>query len=360
MIGSGLLIGPLDYIQTTIQSLIYLAQPSQVRGDHSASPFWAPYITYLLVLPTVIGLWFVAFATRLRTVPTPQLLIGMSCLAQFVIFSLLQLFGGVQDLEVHYFSSLLWASVCLTLGIVIVELGRPLLAHRVWRWTVPAILVAVPLIFEIHPHIPQFGWVPWGFALGALILLLGWGAMRLSGSGQSARDKVLIGGALVAITGGLLGLTVTPTQHAHVRGTVDDTFPAYAGTLGGNDRVWIDLYSITTQLPGFVGPAAYPNELLVTWWSDDEITYLREPIGMYHAFFNSIKSDLGPLVPAGAQFLEGRRPAQVLLMSFNGTLFPESLQSLSPYQPTVVKTGVLRAGSLALHLWLIDLGVYDR
>lgn len=360
VIGSGLLIGPLDYIQTTIQSLIYLAQPSQVRLNHSASPFWAPYITYLLVLPTVIALWFVAFATRLRTVPTPQLVVGMSCLAQFGIFSVLQLFGGVQDLEVHYFSSLLWGAVCLTFAIVVVELGRSLLAHRLWRWAVPTLLIAIPLVFEIRPRIPQFGWVPWGFALAALILLLGWGATRITASARGGRGMVLNAGALVAITGGLLGLTVTPTQHAHVKGTVDDTFPAYAGTLGGSDTVDVDLYSITTQLPGFVGPAAYSAEGLVTWWSDDEIAYLREPIGMYHAFFNSIPSDLGPLIPAGAQFLDARRPAQVLLMSFNGTLFPESLQSLSKYQPEVVKTGVLRAGSLALHLWLVDLGVYIR
>jgi hypothetical protein len=360
VVGSGLLIGPLDYIQTTIQSLIYLAQPSQVRLNHSAGPFWAPYITYLLVVPTVIGLWFVAFATRLRKVPTPQLLIGIACLAQFGIFSLLQLFGGVQDLEVHYFSSLLWGTVCLTLAIVVVELGRPLLTHRVWRWAVPALLVAVPLLFEIHPRIPEFGWVPWGFALAALILIVGWGATQAGASSHGMRGMVLTGGALVAVTGGLLGLTVTPTQHGHVKGTVDDTFPAYAGTLGGNDTVDVDLYSITTQLPGFIGPASYSGEEVVTWWSDDEIAYLREPIGMYHAFFNSIPSDLGTLILPGAQFLDERRPAQVLLMSFNGALFPESLQSLSPYQPDVVKTGVLRAGSLALHLWLIDLNVYLR
>ncbi|MGA7986956.1 MAG: hypothetical protein WCB51_01000 [Candidatus Dormiibacterota bacterium] len=360
VIASGLLIGPFDYIQTTIQSLIYLAQPSQVRLNHSASPFWAPYITYLLVVPTVIVLWFIAFASRLRNVPTPQLLIGMSCLAQFGIFSLLQLFGGVQDLEVHYFSSLLWSSVCLTLAIALVEFGRPLLADRLWRWAVPALLVAVPLIFEIHPRIPQFGWLPWGFAVAALILLVAWGAIGVAASATGVRSVVLTGGTLVAITGGLLGLTVTPTQHAHVKGTIDDTFPAYAGTLGGNDTVDVDLYSITTQLPGFVGPAAYSGEELVTWWSDNEIGYLREPIGMYHAFFNSIPSDLGPLIPAGAQFLDTRRPAQVLLMSFNGSLFPESLQSLAPYQPEVVKTGVLRAGSLGLHLWLVDLKTYIR
>ncbi len=360
VVASGLLIGPLDYIQTTIASLIYLAQPSQVRLNHSANPLWAPYITYLLVPPTVVALWFVAFAKPLRMVPTPQLLVGMSCLTQLFIFAILQLFGGVQDLEVHYFSSLLWGAVCITLAIVIVELGRPLSAHRVLRWVLPGVLLAVPLIFEIHPRVPQFGWIPWGILLAALVVILGIYAARLGQRTRSTRTMALIGVSLTAIVGAVLGLTVTPTQHARLRGTVVDTFPAYASTLGGNDTEYFDLYSITTQLPGFVGPPSYSGEQLVTWWSDSEIGLLREPIGMFHAFFNSIPSDLGVLIPAGRQYIEQTKPAQVLLMSFNGDQFPESLSQLSQFQPEVVHAGVIRSGSLTLHLWLIDLKVYDR
>lgn len=360
VVASGLVIGPLDYIQTTIASLIYLAQPAWVRIDHSANPLWAPYITYLLVPPAVIALWFVAFAKPLRAIPTPQLLIGMTCLTQLLIFGLLQLFGGVQDLEVHYFSSLLWAAVCITLAIVLVELGRPLFAHRVGRWTPPVVLVAVPLVFEIHPRIPQFGWVPWGILLAAFLVALGVWAFRLGTTASTMRSMPLIGVSLTAITGGLLALTVTPTQHARLRGTVVDTFPAYAHTLGGNDTVDIDLYAITTQLPAFVGPPAYSGQRLATWWSDNEISLLREPIGMFHAFINSVPSDLGVLITPGRQWIEQNKPAQVLLMSFNGTQFPESVAQLSQFQPVVVHAGVLHSGSLALHLWLVDLMAYDR
>ena len=360
VVASGLLIGPLDYIQTTIASLIYLAQPAWVRMDHSASPLWAPYITYLLVPPTVIALWFVAFAKPLRSIPTPQLLIGMTCLTELLIFGLLQLFGGVQDLEVHYFSSLLWAAVSITLAIVLVELGRPLSAHTVLRWTLPVVVIAVPLIFEIHPRIPQFGWVPWGILLAAFVVALGMCAFRLGSTASSMRSMALIGVSLTGIVGGLLALTVTPTQHARLRGTVVDTFPAYAHTLGGNDAVDIDLYSITTQLPAFVGPPAYSGERLVTWWSDNEIALLREPIGIFHAFINSVPSDLGVLIAPGRQWIEQNKPAQVLLMSFNGAQFPESLAQLDEFHPVLVRAGVVRSGSLALHLWLVDLTVYDR
>jgi len=360
VVASGLVIGPLDYIQTTIASLIYLAQPAWVRMDHSASPLWAPYITYLLVPPAVIALWFVAFAKPLRTIPTPQLLVGMTCLTELLIFGLLQLFGGVQDLEVHYFSSLLWAAVCITLAIVLVELGQPLFTHAVLRWTLPVVLIAVPLVFEIHPRIPQFGWVPWGILLAAFLVALGVWAFRLGSTASSMRSMTLIGVSLTAIVGGLLALTVTPTQHARLRGTVVDTFPAYAHTLGGNDTVDIDLYSITTQLPAFVGTPAYSGERLVTWWSDNEIALLREPIGIFHAFINSVPSDLGVLITPGRQWIEQNKPAQVLLMSFNGTQFPESLAQLSQFRPVVVRAGVVRSGSLALHLWLVDLTVYDR
>jgi hypothetical protein len=222
------------------------------------------------------------------------------------------------------------------------------------------LLLAVPLIFEIRPHVPQFGWVPFGILLGAVVVALGMYAARLGLTATGTRSVALIGVSLTAIVGGLLGLTVTPTQHARLPGTIIDAFPAYATTLGGNDAVDIDLYSITTQLPAFVGPPNYPGEQLVTWWSDDEIGLLREPIGMFHAFFNSIPSDLGILITPGRQYIQQTKPAQVLLMSFNGTQFAESLSQLSQFQPEVVRAGVLRSGTLGLHLWLIDLKAYYR
>jgi hypothetical protein len=380
VVASGLLIGPWDYILTTIQSLIYLAQPSQTIVNHSRSPLWAPYITYLLVPPAVGLACYAAFGGRLKdfwskgrlgrigrrlgTIPTTQLCIAVACLFQLLIYSILQFIGSTQVLEVHYFSSLLWASVLLTLAITIAELGAPILEHERYRWLLPVALVAVPLVFELSPKVPQFGWMPFGLLIVVAIVLLAWVARREAASHDIVRSRLMVGGALTAIVAGLLVLTVTPTQHKHERGTVLDTYPDYAYTLGGDDpawgsdSTWVNLYAVTTEMPSFVGPPAYAGEQLLMWWNEDQLKELREPIGIYHAFFDSIPSSLGDLTPLDTFFFGQRHPAQILLMSLTGQGFAASLTALQPFQPDLVRTTVLRSGSVALHLWLIDLGKY--
>ncbi len=379
-IGSAVLIGPWDYILTTIQSLIYLAQPSQTIANHSRSPLWAPYITYLLVPPAVGLACYAAFGGRLNdllatdrltrigqrlgTIPTPQLLVSVACAFQIVIYAILQFVGSTQVLEVHYFSSLLWASVLLTLAITIAELGAPILQHARYRWLIPLVLVAIPLVFELHPRVPQFGWMPVGLLIVVAIVLLAWVAKREAASHDVVRSRLMAGAAITAIAAGLLVLTVTPTQHKHERGTVVDTFPDYAYTLGGNDpawgddATWVNLYAVTTEMPTFVGHATYSGEQLLMWWNDGQLKELREPIGIFHAFFNSIPSALGDLTPLDTYFFGQRHPAQILLMSLTGQGFAASLTALKPFQPQLVHAGVLRSGSVALHLWLIDLHRY--
>jgi Dolichyl-phosphate-mannose-protein mannosyltransferase len=379
-VASAALIGPWDYVLTTIQSLIYLAEPAQTIVNHSRSPLWAPYIAYLLVPPAVGLACYAAFGGRLKdflardrfarigrrlgSIPTPQLVISVACAFQIVIDSILQFIGSTQVLEVHYFSSLLWASVLLTLAITIAELGAPILEHPRYRWLIPVGLVAIPLIFEISPRVPQFGWMPVGLIIVVAIVLLAWVARREAASHDLLRSRLIVGGALTAIVAGLLVLTVTPTQHKQERGTVVDTFPDYSYTLGGDDpawgsdSTWVNLYADTTAMPVVVGPATYSGEQLLMWWNGDQLKELREPIGIYHAFFDSIPSALGDLTPLDKFFFGQRHPAQILLMSLTGQGFAASLSSLQPFQPQLVHAGVLRSGSVALHLWVIDLHAY--
>jgi hypothetical protein len=379
-IASAVLIGPWDYILTTIQSLVYLAQPAQTLVNHSRSPLWAPYITYLLVPPAVGLACYAAFGGRLKdflaanlftrvgrrlaSIPTAQLIVSVSCAFQIVIYAVLQFFGSTQVLEVHYFSSLLWASVMLTLAITIAELGAPILEHVRYRWLIPVVLLAVPLVFELSPSVPQFGWMPFGLIIVVVIVLLAWFARREAASHDITRSRLLIGGAIAAISAGLLVLTVTPTQHKHERGTVLDTFPDYAYTLGGtsaqwgDDSTWVNLYADTTAMHSFVGDASYSGEQLLMWWDTAQLKELREPIGIYHAFFDSIPTDLGTLTPLDKYFLGQRHPAQILLMSLNGQGFQASFDSLKPYGAELVRSGVLTSGSVSLHLWVIDLHQY--
>ena len=380
MIPSGLLIGPYDYILTTIRSLMYLAQPSQTLQNHSRSPLWAPYVTFLLVPPAVGLACYAAFGGRLSDlstaqrfarigrrlgrIPAPQLFIGVTCAFQIMIYGILQFIGSTQVLEVHYFSSLLWATVLLMLAITIIELGHPLLEHQRYRWLVPVLLVAGPLAFELYPRVPQFGWMPFGLLIVAAVVVLAWVAKREGESADLVRSRLMVGASLTAIVAGLLVLTVTPTQHKHERGTVYDTPPAYAYTLGGqdpmwgNDTTWVNLYAVTTEMPSFVGHATYSGEQLMMWWNVSQLNELREPIGIFHAFFNSLPSALGALSAEDKKVIQERQPAQILLMSLNGQGFRQALTALQPYQPQLMRAGVLRSGAVALHLWLIHLNEF--
>src|ERR1035441_7407212 len=111
-------------------------------------------------------------------------------------------------------------------------------------------------------------------------------------------------------------------------------------------------------MPAFVGPAAYSGEQLLMWWNANQLKELREPIGIFHAFFNSIPSSLGDLTPFDKFFFTQRHPAQILLMSLTGQGFQASLDSLKPFGAQLVRASVLRSGSVALHLLLIDLPQY--
>ncbi|HTZ28875.1 MAG TPA: hypothetical protein VMC83_33045 [Streptosporangiaceae bacterium] len=54
----------------------------------------------------------------------------------------------------------------------------------------------------------------------------------------------------------------------------------------------------------------------------------------------------------------GQRPAEVLLYDSSAASFPTALRNLSHFEPSPVRTTVLRSGSLVLHVWLIRLGRY--
>jgi len=359
--GSWLLIGPFDYVVPTVQSLIYLGHSSLTAQYHSANWRWAPYVSYLLVPPAVVAVGIAAIGLRLRRVPTPHLIIASACTAQLITCVLLQFAGSVQILEVHYFSSLLWAAVSLLLTLAFVELSRPVLGGSRFEWLLPVLLLAVPLAYELDPHVPAFGWVPAGVIVVAVVLALAGIALLVRTIGPRLLARLASSVTLALIAGGLLILTVAPIpQHPKLPHTTDDTAPAYASALGGGDTLAVNLYVVTTELPGFVGPGTYSGEQLLQWWPRSQEAQLLEPIGIFHAFFDSIPDPLGELGPDGQAMIEQRRPAQILLLSTTGDGFPQSLADLAPYSPRLVRTGVLRSGGVALHAWLIDLDRYFR
>ncbi len=371
-VGSFFLLGQLDFILPTLHAVSYLSQPSQKVLWHSKSWRWLPYDSYLLVPPAVVAVFVVAFARRLKHVPVAQAFLGVALVGQLALAAYLQFFGGIEILEVHFWSSILWAGTCLTAAVVLVELSRSLGANRFATWLPFAAVLAVPLAYEADPNVPAFQWDPTGISVVAILIVVavvarmaGYRSVPGKSEEASARLSLWTGAvallSVVLIAGGLLVLTVAPTlPHKPLPNTVGDPTPAFAATLGGDDTLAIDRYRVVAQLPGFAGKPAYHGEQLLIWWPLSQFGPMVEPMGIFHAGFNSVPGAWGGLDASGMRKIEQRRPGQILLMSTTGQGFESCLQSLVAFSPRLARTGVLTAGPVALHVWLIDLERYVR
>jgi hypothetical protein len=364
VVAAAALLGRGDFIATTWDAYRYLSEPWMVAATHSASWRWAPYRSFLLVPPAGLLAFGVAVARR-GPVRTPVLLAGAIAASQLVVYAWLQFFGSVETLEQHYFSSTLWPGVVLVLAITIGELARPLADRPLARWLPAAVLLAVPLAYEAWPHVPPFGWAPAGLLLALAVVAAALAARAGASRGWRPGRPAVFGLALVALTAAALVLTVAPEPaHHYLPGTVptaEDPPPAYATALGGSAALAMDSYRVATELPGFVGPAAYPGEQVVMWWPVSQGGFgYREFTGMYHGMFNSLKSDIGDLTAADRTMLAQRRPAELLLLTCTGARLGAAAQALRSYWPQELRTGTLRSGPVELHVRLLRLWRYYR
>jgi hypothetical protein len=362
LVGSKVLIGHANFIATTWESVRFLSQPSQEALWHSRNWRWAPYVAYLLVPPAVLAGFAVAVARRGRAVATPVLLVGVMVATQLVVYVGLQFFGSLQTLEQHYFSSTLWAGVCLAFAITVAELCRPLSDRPLARWLPAAVLLAVPLCYEADPHVPAFGWAPLGFILAVAMIAAAVAARRCGRLRRPLATAVGLGAAMATFAGASLVLTVAPIpSHPALPATsIDDPPSAYASALGGSWATYLDTYRIAAALPLFAGPAAYQGEQILTWWpiSNRGPGPFTAYSGMYHAGFNTLPGGPPDLTAADRAMLSARRPAEVLLYDTSAASFPTALRNLGDFQPALIRATVLHSGSLVLHVWLIRLGRY--
>jgi hypothetical protein len=375
-LGSWALIGRWNYLTPTWEAARYLATPAQEVLWHSNNWRWVLDDPYLLVPPAVLAAFFVV--TGRRRLGTPQLFAGLAATAAFAAAALLQFVGKVQMLEIHYFSSLMWSFVAVVVALTFAALAAPLANGGVpgearalagCRKILPAAaVVAVALAYEADPHVPQMTLPSWGWAVATIVVAAaaigraGLAFARRSAAPGLWRAAIPLA-ALLVLAGASLILTVAGvvTNPSLSNVAADDVPPPYARALGGNDTLLVERYQVTCELPGFVGHPAYRGEQLLTWWPERQTGALTGPIGIFHSGFDAVSTSSFPGLAAAGKFkIEERRPAQVLLMSVNGDGFPQAVRSLSPFQPVVVRRGVLADGSFHLHLWLVDLRRYLR
>lgn len=360
---SKLLIGQFDFITPTINSASALSTASELAANHSSSWGWAQYDPYLLVPPAILAAFVVVFARRLRSIETTPLFIGLAGALQLAVFAYLQFIGTFQALEMHFFSSQLWGSVEVMLAFTIAQLARAPVerasrSHPAGAWLVraaPAVLVLVvawafELAVKVGIAVPALSWTHWGLIVAAIVIIA-------AVIGRLVPGRLAAAASILALAGAALVLTVAVQMpHKPIAQTVYDPFPRYADALGGNDTVYVSKYTATTELPGFVGAPAHKGQVLLTWEPHKQFGDLLGPMGIFHNAITWVSESFPKMTPNGISKIEDWKASQVLLMSLTGAGFDTALRSLAPFDPVVVKRGVLGSGSYHLHVWLIDLG----
>jgi hypothetical protein len=366
VVGSALELGRTNFISLAASGWSFLTSSSFVKTYHSTSWAWAPYRPYLLVLPAVVGAWVVTFARR-RPIATPQLVVGLACAAQVLIASYLQFFGTVWSLEMHFNSSLIWGAICVTLAVTVSELARPLAASRILRWLPALVALLVPILFASDPRVPAFGWFPVGIVLMLTITAAAAIGRALTvratapGRSSGATAWLVTSLVLVVILGAGLVLTTAPSPaHRPLPNVAHTEQPTdYQLALGDAGSRSVAQYRVETEIPAFVGKAAYDGQQLMIWHPHKGLNQLTYYNGLYGDGLNEIQG-FPYLGRSNRWVFEHRRPAKILLMSTTGAQFSTALRSLAPFYSVRVKTRVLRSGPFVLHLWLVDLRRYDR
>ena len=360
VIASGVLLGQFNFIGPTWSAFRYLSQPSEVVRWHSQSGKWAPYYSYVLVPPAVFAAGAIGLIRRFRSISTPKLFIMVVAAVQLLVFFYEQFVGHIQTLEMHYFSSTLWASVCIVLTLAICELAKVMFSSFLLSWLPVAAVVAVALAYEVDPNVPAFGWSPYGEILVGIVVLSALSA-RLLGAGTQSFTRVsscLV--AIIMMIGAVLVLTTAPDpRHRPLPRTVPDPSPAYATALGGTATDSLDFYRVAAELPTFVGPASYAGEQLLMWLPLKETGPLIELMGIYHAGFDQIAGSPPTLSALDRLKLKERHPGEILILSLHPRTADGTVAALERYEPVMLRHSALVAGKLRVFVWLIRLRRFD-
>jgi hypothetical protein len=355
-VASEILFGRYNFITTTWDAFRFLGTPAQVASWHAKGWRWVTWLPYLLVPPAVFVAFVVVFARKLRRIPTAPLMVGLAFGAQVAVFAYLQFFGTVETLEEHYFSSTLWASVCLALAFVVVEISRPLFGlSRFAGWILVGVAVAVPLAYEAAPREPPFLWVGVGLGLAGVFVA---GAVIARAGGRATSRVVMLSSVVIGVVGMLgssLYLTADPVLRDPYLNWVKDPAPPYFDALGTGAGDLVDDYRIAAELPGFVGNATYKGEQLLMWWPPSEVVALDDLVGMYHFSFNTLPSAPPDLTVQDVAMLDSRRPAELLLLDTSDIGPTNAISALARFDPILMRQTVLKSGKAVVYIWLINL-----
>lgn len=350
-VASKLYLGHADYVLPQLQALKRFQDPVQTGYFHSSTWRWLEDDIYVLVPLAVLGGWLAAAWPAIRReLPPAELGIAAATAITYGLYVIDQFVLKSWPLEYWMYADLLWA---LTVPLFVVTLlrvaGIPGAPNARRHWAVGAAVIAAPLVLRVFRdqlHI--------SFAVALAVMLVPAAVVLL------ARVLPKIGVRLAAatvVTAATTLLVVAAPVFVVYPGQVGYVTPDLGTALYGSSQPALDEYTVLTEVHTLV-PTAYqvPGQLAL-WLPRQPARIVTLAEALYLSGRYQLLDPLSTLTQADADYLRAHSVPLLVMFSDTGSEFSAAESSIAAagIGATVLHDTVLRAGSVALHVDVVQL-----
>ena len=350
-VASKLYLGYADYVLPQLHALKRFQDPVQIGYFHSSTWRWLEDDIYVLVPLAVLGGWLAAaWPVIRRDLPRAELGIAAATAITYGLYVIDQFVLKSWPLEYWMYADLLWA---LTVPLFVLTMlrvaGVPGPANA-WRvFAVGAAVLAAPLVLRVFRDQLHLG-----FGV-ALLVMLAPAAVVLV-----ARVLPVVGMRLAAATvvsAATALLVIAAPVFVAYPGQVGYVTPDLGTALYGTSQPALDEYTVLTEVHTLVPTAQQVPGQLALWLPKQPVRIVTLAEALYLAGRYQLLDPLSTLTQADGDYLRAHNVPILLMLSDTGTEFSAAESSIATagIGATVLHDSVLRAGSVALHVDVLQL-----
>ena len=350
-VASKLYLGYADYLLPQLHALRRFQDPVQIGYFHSSTWRWLEDDIYVLFPLAVLGGWLAAaWPVVRRALPPAELGIAAATAITYGLYVIDQFVLKSWPLEYWLYADLLWA---LTVPLLVLTMLRvaaiPGAANAGRLGAVAAAMIAAPLVLRVFRdqlHL-SFGIALAVMLVPAVAVLV---ARVLKGIGVRLAAAAVVSAATTLLVVAAPVFVVHPGQVGYVT-------PDFGTALYGTSQPALDEYTVLTEVRTLLPTAQQIPGQLALWSPRQPARIVTLAEALYLAGRYQLLDPLSTLTQADADYLRAHNVRILVIFSDTGSEFSaaESSIATSTIAATVLHDGVLRAGSVALHVDVLQL-----
>jgi hypothetical protein len=347
------LFGVGDLLSPTLRQIQVARDPAQAASFYSTTWKWLINDIYVLLPPTVVGVWL-AVSWRAAGVRPQEWALAIATLLTFALHAGLQFLTRSWTLEYYLYTSVLFASTSLTLAAALARLASPAGRTRAWL-LVPALVVLVPV--ALRPLRPAVAIeLPVALAVAAATVAVALAARAPFAAGPRGR----VPAAAAVLAGTTLLLVAMPVDRPLFPGQAAYFTPDYGSVLFGDGAHDVDEYVVASQLRTVV-PSIHevPGEV-VLWWAPAHAPVVDRAAAQYLWYNDALPSTLPELDGPETNLLASKRSRWMVLLSADGREFDAAMAELTGrgFAPSTWRERTLASGSVHLRVRVVELTAF--